>query len=172
MALTPSGIVWEGVQWLRGDSVADLDEYLRGRMPDEPDHRFVHPVCQGCGGDVFSLTGDAEQGVMTRACVRCILSEDDAVAERASHPICDGGDYADDADDDEYGCPCRRSEEFRLSVAFTHVDVAALDESDGPTERLVKWVYVGGMCVRCGIVGLYADWKIDYAPTDHLYDLA
>lgn len=170
MALTQSKVMWAGKPCQRGETVADLDAYLRTLMDDpQPDDRFVHPACRQCGGDVFSLTGDAEQGVMTRTCARCILSEDDTAAERATHPICDSGDYADDAEDDEYGCPCRRSDEFRLAVAFTHADVT--DEA-GRVGRLVKWVYVGGMCVRCGIVGLYADWKIDYAPTDHLYDLA
>src|SRR5206468_3940833 len=104
-----------------------------------------------------------------RTCVRCISGDDDAKAEGAVHYVCDSADYWDDDEADECGCPCGESDEFRLSVGFRHVDV---QDEDRRISRMVKWVYVGGMCVRCGVVGLYADWKIDYASTDHLYDLA
>jgi hypothetical protein len=34
----------------------------------------------------------------------------------------------------------------------------------------VKWVYSGLRCVTDGTLGVYGDWKIDYAPTEHLFD--
>ncbi|MBN2193608.1 MAG: hypothetical protein JW751_12395 [Polyangiaceae bacterium] len=33
----------------------------------------------------------------------------------------------------------------------------------------IKWVTVGTRCVACGILGVPAEWKIDYEPSDHLY---
>lgn len=36
-------------------------------------------------------------------------------------------------------------------------------------DHSVKWVTVGGRCLGCGVLGAYADWKIDYDATDHLY---
>jgi hypothetical protein len=32
----------------------------------------------------------------------------------------------------------------------------------------VRWVTVGLRCQKDRAVGVYADWKIDYQPTDHL----
>jgi hypothetical protein len=134
--------------------------------PREPDDRFVHPVCKQCGGRVFTLLGGDD--AIARVCVRCIQSDDSDTSERAIHYICDSEEHWED--EDEFGCPCGKSDHFRLSVAFSHVDV--VDRRGRNPRRLVKWIHVGGMCVRCGVVGLYADWKIDYAPTGHLYKLA
>ena len=170
MALVPSGIVWEGDEWLKGDSLADLDAYLRSRMASpEPDDRFVHPVCKQCGGDVFGLEGDGDG--MARHCQACSGSEDDSIGEGARHPICESDEYWDEAEADDFCCPCRHSSLFRVSVAFTHVSVDPRD-ANGEIVRMVKWIYVGGMCVACGVVGLYADWIVRSAPTAHLSDLA
>lgn len=170
MALVRSGIVWEGEEWLKGESLRDLDTYLQSRMASpEPDDRFVHPVCKQCGGDVFWLEGTPD--AMTRCCDNCGGSDDDALADSARHFICDSEDGWDEAEAEEYCCPCRRSERFRLSIGFTHVDVQEHD-ANGCLVRMVKWIYVGGMCVECGVVGLYADWIVRTAPTAHLYALA
>lgn len=47
-------------------------------------------------------------------------------------------------------------------------DVA--NEDGSPAGREVKWVNIGARCVRDGTLGVYADWKIDYGPTDLLFD--
>lgn len=39
-------------------------------------------------------------------------------------------------------------------------------------DREVRWVTVGERCVRCGVLGSCADWKIDYSPSRHLLDSA
>ena len=101
---------------------------------------------------------------------KCLFSDDPDTCEGATHPICDSEENWDRDEEDEFGCPCGKSDQFRLSVAFSHVDV--VDHKGKNPRRMVKWIHVGGICVRCGVVGLYADWKIDYAPTSHLYDLA
>ncbi|MCA1272399.1 hypothetical protein ACIPQH_16810 [Streptomyces rubiginosohelvolus] len=54
------------------------------------------------------------------------------------------------------GCPCG-SEEFEAAVAFSLGDGGS-----------VRWVTVGLRCIKDGFCGAYADWKIDYGPTDHL----
>jgi ribosomal protein S27AE len=169
MALRRSKIVWEGETWSKGDTLDDLDAYLRSRMfSPEPDDRFVHPVCKQCGGDVFSLEGDGHG--MRRWCGECVFAEDED-DDAAGHFICESGEFWDEAEADDYHCPCRQSSLFRVSVAFNHVSVQRRD-ANGSLVRMVKWIYVGGMCVRCGVVGLYADWIVRSAPTYHLYDLA
>jgi hypothetical protein len=32
----------------------------------------------------------------------------------------------------------------------------------------VRWIYVGLRCSKCGVLGCYTNWKIDYEPTKHL----
>lgn len=49
------------------------------------------------------------------------------------------------------------SDEFETTVAFSLAD-------DGP----VRWVTVGLRCQKDSAVGVYADWKIDYGPTNRL----
>ena len=34
----------------------------------------------------------------------------------------------------------------------------------------VRWLYIGLRCVACGELGVYGDWKIDYAPSKKLLD--
>lgn len=53
-------------------------------------------------------------------------------------------------------CPCG-GEEFEAAVAFSLGD-------DGS----VRWVTLGLRCVGDGFSAVYADWKIDYSPADHL----
>ncbi|MFE2156137.1 hypothetical protein ACFXAO_39590 [Streptomyces lavendulae] len=70
--------------------------------------------------------------------------------------IADSGEFLQDVDPGEACCPCG-SEEFESAVAFSLA-------GDGS----VCWVTVGLRCHKDGATGVYADWKIDYSPTDHL----
>jgi hypothetical protein len=63
-----------------------------------------------------------------------------------------------DADPGDAACPCG-GEIFNVAVGF-----ALRDDGD------VRWVYVGLRCTKDGILGVYADWKIDFSPTVHLLD--
>lgn len=74
--------------------------------------------------------------------------------------IADSEEFWDDADPGEAGCPCG-SDEFETAVAYSL-------GGDGS----VRWVTVGLRCRQDGAVGIYADWKIDYGPTDHLLTMA
>ena len=92
MALKRSKIRWEGKACLRGESIRDLDAYLRKRLdPPEPDDRFVHPVCKQCGGKVFALLGGDD--AIARVCVKCVESDDEDTCERAIHYICDSEEH-------------------------------------------------------------------------------
>ena len=72
----------------------------------------------------------------------------------------DSASYEDDAEPRECSCPCG-CESFELAVRYA---LRADDE--------VRWVSIGCRCTSCGILGCYADWKIDYGPTDSLFSSA
>lgn len=108
---------------------------------------IAQSLCGGCGSATFGLVvDDDEAGCAKRQCGRC----------GAEAFIGDSEEFWDAADPGEAACPCG-GEQFEVGVAFSLRD-------DGS----VCWITVGARCVACGVLGVYADWKIDYDPTDHL----
>ena len=124
---------------------ADLAAFLRDADDDRP-VKIAPAVCGGCGGRRFFVLVDDVEGAAERVCSGC--------GGRAF--IADSGEFWADADPGEAGCPCG-SEEFETAVAFSL-------GADGS----VRWVTVGLRCAEDGFCGVYADWEIYYAPTDHL----
>ncbi len=129
----------------------ELDAYLRQyRAGGYPVSRVERSVCAACGGTEFRLWVDDEAGYAARRCEAC---EDEFV-------MLDAADVADEEDGDEAGCPCG-GETFEIAVGY-----ALCNDGD------VRWVSVGMRCLTDGACGVYTDWKIDYSPTGHLFDLA
>ncbi|TJZ90687.1 hypothetical protein [Actinacidiphila oryziradicis] len=132
-----------------GDGVsAELAAFLRdaggGRLV-----KIAPSVCSACDGRVFFVLVDDIEGGAERECSAC--------GSRAF--IADSEEFWEDADPRAAGCPCG-SEEFEAAIAFSLAD-------DGS----VRWVTVGLRCRQDGVLGVYADWKIDYSPTDHLLSM-
>jgi hypothetical protein len=152
MTIDKSGKFWKGT------GAADIDEFVAAFTADGyPVERMVHSRCADCSGTTFALRVDDEEGYADRRCISC---------GRVFHML-DSAEYIDDASPEECACPCG-GEEFELAVGYAMVDVVNQDGS--PAGREVKWVNVGARCVRDGTLGVYADWKIDYGPTDHLFN--
>jgi hypothetical protein len=141
MAIDKSG------KWWKGSEASDLDQYLSAHTrKGYPANRFVHARCE-CGRDRFRLDVDDEEGCAASTCTSC-------GRERL---MLDSVDQWADADPASCRCRCG-GKEYELAVGFAHRD-------DGT----IKWVTVGGRCTACGLLGAFADWKIDYGPADHLY---
>ena len=142
MAIDRTGELWTGTD------AADLEEYLAAYSKDGyPVRRTVAARCGSCGGTVFAVTVDDEEGCAVRTCSDCA----------DEHPMLDSAEYVDEADLEQTECPCG-GEDFEVVAGFAFYD----DSGD------VRWVYLGLRCVFDGVLGCYADWKIDYSPTDHL----
>jgi hypothetical protein len=134
-------------KWWKGADFADLAEYLREYTADGYPAEEVVPCVCTCGHTVFRLEGDQNEGCVRRTCAAC----------GAQAFIADSGEAWDEADPVKLTCrPCR-GRWFEVGVAFSR-------GQDGD----VRWITVGVRCVRCGVLGSFADWKIDYSPTDHL----
>jgi hypothetical protein len=143
MAIDTSGEWWTGA-----DSRA-LAEYIRLYTEDEyPAERIVQALCS-CGGSHFRLRADADEGCARRACS----------TRGKSAFIADSGEFWGEADPRAVRCPCGNGV-FEVGVGFS------LRAGE------VRWVTVGERCVRCGVLGSCADWKIDYNPSGHLLDMA
>jgi hypothetical protein len=143
MAIDKSG------RWWKGETAEDLTEYIRILTEDGyPASRFVVARCS-CGKAHFRLLADPVQGCAKRVCVAC--------GNEAF--ICDSEEYWDEATPKKLKCKCKK-DTFEIIVGFSLRD-------DGE----IKWLTVGERCVSCGMLGSYLDWKIDYAPTEHLYSM-
>ena len=146
MTITRKGDVW------RGTEAADLDAYLVDYKAGGYDVTVtVHPVCGPCGEALgFHVLVDDDEGAAVRACPGC---EDEI-------EMLDTADYVDDCEFGEATCPCG-GDLFDVAVGYSLID-------DGE----VRWVSIGLRCRADGRLGVYTDWKIDYAPSRHLLDAA
>jgi hypothetical protein len=141
--------------WWHADGADDLGEYLLkhvlGRHKKSLAHHVTHARC-ACGGTVFDLFTDATDRIM-RTCASC----------KADHPICDLDRTFDPDSAGEIVCSCMYSRcEVAVGFGFsvpktaktkTKVNAAAQSEPE------MKYLYVAGRCVECGLCGVYTEWS-------------
>lgn len=89
-----------------------------------------------CGGDEFHLYSDDDEGGAFVICVAC----------KAEHDIESSRDYIEESQNNICNC-----DNDRLNIG---VGKAYYPESNDP-----RWVYVGAHCGKCGLDGVYVDWK-------------
>jgi hypothetical protein len=134
-------------RWWKGTTAEDLAEYLRELTADGyPADTIRASACASCGGTVFGLRGDRDEGSVMRLCRRC----------GTEAFIADSEDTWANARPRWCKCPCG-SDDFAVAVGFS------LREGGD-----VRWVTVGNRCAKCGILGSFADWRVNYGPSDHL----
>lgn len=143
MAIDKSG------KWWKGQNADDLVDYVRLlTQQGYPATKFAIAKC-ACGTDCFRLYADQNEGCAKRQCTSC----------GKEVFICDSEDASEEASLQKVGCKCQK-DVFDLAVGFSLRDTGE-----------IKWITVGARCISCGVLGSYVDWKIDYAPTDHLYSM-
>lgn len=141
MAIDTSGRYW------RSDDPADLGFYLRAYTADAyPVTVIKDSRCGACGGAVFHLRADRDEGAARRACSGCGLREF----------IADSEEFWGETTPRTCTCLCK-GRLFNIAVGFS------LRESGE-----VRWVTVAQRCVQCGTLGSYVDWKIDSGDTNDL----
>jgi len=130
-----------------GDSQLDLRSELLdySRANGYVIDHYADAVCH-CGGQQFELHVDEAEGVAGRVCLTC----------GDQHVMADGEDYLDEAELEVCQCLCG-GEVFEITVG-----VHLYRDTEGPTED-VRWLYVGGRCPACGLLGCYADWKSEFS---------
>ncbi|WP_155856066.1 hypothetical protein [Cellulomonas sp. URHD0024] len=134
-----------------GTEGGDLDEYLSAFAAGGYSVDTVsHAACGSCAGRTFRVLLDDEEGASVRVCSAC----------SAQHAMLDCASYLADATLGAAACPCG-GEQFDVAVGYS-----LLDDGD------VRWVSVALRCQTDGLLGVYADWKIDYTPSGHLVTLA
>ena len=142
MAINTSGVWWVGTE--PQDIQGFLDAYTKEGQPSD---EFRLAKCS-CGSIDFNLAADDEEGAAKRICVRC----------EEEHFICDSEEYWDEAEPDDWECVECGSKETNIGVGFSMSD----------DKTAIRWLYVGVRCPKCGVLGCFAGWKIDYDPSLHL----
>ena len=140
--------VTKGRPWWTGTTAADIDTYLAEFSEKQGDvvGEVVHARCSVCDADRFHLEVDDEEGFARRRCTA-----------RAPVVMLDAADVAEDA------CSPRRRPPLRWRASSR-----SRSASPAAQDRKVRWVYLGLRCVLDGVLGVYADWGIDYTPSRHL----
>jgi hypothetical protein len=140
MAIDKSGKYW------KGSTFADLDEYIRAYTEEGYPAQVIRQSVCTCGAAAFQLEADRDEGCARRICSKC---------SQAAF-IGDSSEYWDEANPRKCICPCR-NRTFEVGVGFSL-------RADGE----VNWITVGERCLKCGVLSSFVDWKIGYAPTEHL----
>ncbi|WP_433593697.1 hypothetical protein [Nocardia sp. CA-145437] len=127
--------------WHVGDDAADLDGFLREIGADGyPVDEVRRSVCCECGGGVFGVTGDPEEGTMRRECRGC----------GAEHFVAGSGEYWSDINTQIQVCVCEE-EDFNIAVGFS-----LYSESVGGIRSLAT----AERCVACGKIGTFMSWMV------------
>lgn len=96
-------------KYRHGNSQSDLREEITcySEYIGSVAQQFADAVCR-CGGKVFRLLLDDDEGVAIRQCPAC----------STEHPIGDSDEYLDGAELGECACPCD-AEEFEITVGVS-----------------------------------------------------
>jgi len=142
MAIDKSGT------WWRGEEFADVAQYLRDLTEEGYPVEIVLQSTCGCRETKFLLDADQTEGCARRTCPQC----------EAEAFVGDSEEYWEESEPERSTCRCG-AELFELGIGFSL-------RNDGE----ICWLTIGQRCVACGLLGSFVDWKVDYAPTDHLYE--
>lgn len=140
-----------GKCWI-GSEPNDLAEYLEAFSSDSgyKSEEFRLSKCS-CGSISFQLEADDNEGTARRTCTQC----------HAKYFICDSEEYWEDSEPEQWHCISCNSSNTNIGVGFALY----------PKDKEIKWLYLGVRCVKCGVLGCFADWKVAYAPSRHLLEL-
>ena len=120
-----------------------------GSASGEPAGDVRQSRCGACGATTFWMQCSEEDGVALRTCTGC----------KSPAFIGDSEVHWSDADTGDAACPCGKKV-FEMAVGF------CVQPDDN-----VDWIVVGGRCVTCDLIGVYADWGIDFTPSAALREL-
>jgi hypothetical protein len=136
-------------KWWVGTSPHDIKEFLEAYSAEGyGTSEFRQAKCD-CGGDVFELMADDDEGCAKRICTSC----------GHARFICDSEEYWPDASPEHWKCVECSSTSANVGVGFSIYD-------DGEVRRL----YVGERCSVCGVLGCFAGWKVGYSPSKQLLE--
>lgn len=132
----------------RGREFVDLASYIREVTErSNPASVVLESTC-GCRATTFRLEVDEDTDCARRICLEC----------GASAFLGDSDEFWEQVEPEAVRCSCE-GEAFEVGVGYS---LEADDEVD--------WITVGCRCLACGAMMTAAEWKIDYKPTEQLFE--
>lgn len=129
-----------------GDSPDDIAEWLVA-YTQIPGLDVKPVVCKKCGENIFTIRVNPSEGAMQVTCTNC----------NTKKRLLDSNEIWTECSPRSVRCRICKERTNNVQVGFHR-----RDNGD------VKWVYIGNRCTGCGTLGSYADWSIDYSPTDEM----
>ena len=133
MALEKKGKYYYGGE--ANDLIAELYRYSKLNKYHIDSTEKI--VCQVCGNDLFKLFTDNDETAAVVQCTNC----------SGRRFIRDSQKYLGE-NTENFECLCG-NEDFQI--------ITGISFYKGTAD--VRWVYVGGYCPKCGLVGIYVDWN-------------
>jgi len=123
-----------------GDNQADLALELKrySELNKYPIDEVENITCEKCGQKSFKLFSDNDESGALCQCINC--------AEKQF--IRDTLNFINQDEIDNHECMCG-NDNFEITVGLSFYQGT----------KDVRWVYVGGYCQKCGLVGNYIDWN-------------
>jgi hypothetical protein len=141
MSLKKMGKYWYGTT--QADLHLEIVRYSKAN--GYPASKATDSICT-CANRTFKLETDEVEGAAKRTCTTC----------GSQHLMGDSAEYIEGAELEPHECVCG-SQEFELRSG-----VALYEQSND-----VCWYYIGCRCVRCNLVGVFADWKCEAGDADN-----
>lgn len=123
-----------------GDTIDDLKTELErySKTNGYPIAETTVLICSKCGSKKFVLYSDDEESSALCQCSNC--SEEVFIR--------DSKEYFDATQKDDFLCLCDNGA-FEIIIGLSFYT----------NTKDVRWVYVGGFCSKCGLLGNYIDWN-------------
>ena len=144
MAIDKTGKYWNG------NCGEDIIEYLNGYSESEVS-RAVIVKCSQCEATAFTFKIDNDEGAVEVTCTSC----------KNKQLLLDSEEYWEDCEPTKVKCSVCKNSQHNLAIGFVYRESEEIGRS-------VKWIYIGSRCIKCGVLGSYGDWGINYAPTDEM----
>ena len=134
MALIKKGNYYYGDN--QDDLALELKRYAeRNKYPAD---EITEIKCKNCGYQYFNIFSDNDESGALCKCVNC--SENNFIR--------DSQEFMNLEELDNHECMCGNAD-FAISVVTSFYQAT----------NDVRWVYIGGYCAKCGMVGNYIDWN-------------
>ena len=123
-----------------GDNQEDLALELKrySELNKYPIDEVKNIICEKCGQQSFKLFSDDDESAALCQCINC--------AEKIY--IRDSLNFINQDEIDKHECVCE-NDSFEITVGLSFYKET----------KDARWIYVGGYCKKCGLVGNYIDWN-------------
>jgi len=123
-----------------GDSQHDLTLEIKrfAECNNYPADEISEVKCANCKQQLFMLFSDTDESGALCKCKNC--------SEKIF--IRDSQDFINLEELDNHECVCGNTD-FTVNVGLSFYQGV----------KDVRWVYTGGYCAKCGMVGIYIDWN-------------